>query len=51
MMRMLMLLGPRLEGALYSLLLARVIGLEVASALALVGIPVLILRVLRYRAS
>jgi hypothetical protein len=52
MMRKLMLhLGPRFEGALYTLLLSRVIGLEAASALVLIGIPILIVRVLRYRAS
>lgn len=51
MMRVLMHLGPRFEGALYSLLLARVIGLEAAICVALIEIPILVVRVLRYRTS
>jgi hypothetical protein len=52
MMRTLMpRLGPRLEWVLYGLLLAKVVGLEVAIWLILIGIPILIVRVPHYRTS
>ena len=51
MVRHIMSPGPRLEGALYVLLLAKVIGLEAAIGLALVGVPILIGRGLMDRAS